>query len=290
MRRRLNHVSSPKLYGEPSMSNCIFCGGGRSEEHILGRWLIRDCKLEEENPRIGFGAEQAGQFETIMEKQRLSSFLLASVCQACNTRWMSALENKAKQALTPLLQAEWPVPDEVALLALRPACRDLTLWLLKTAVTFGEKMSVAVPESMKRELPKSIIRQGVFVDLACSEYSALWITMSRQWLVELNGKKEMRQHPESFRLTLQVRHLVLRVSYFPYTEPQQLKPRCPIVLYPRFRIPAMVGTQSVSGLVFVQSAHVYPTVRVLEDETTYRVANGFDPVHELGGKKIIAPW
>ena len=103
-----------------NMSNCVFCGGGTSKEHILARWLIRDCKLDNENALIGFGASQKDTFETVTEEQSLSKFLLTSVCRRCNNGWMSALENTAKRALTPLLQTDWPEPDTTPLLALHP--------------------------------------------------------------------------------------------------------------------------------------------------------------------------
>jgi hypothetical protein len=164
----------------------------------------------------------------------------------------------------------------------------LTLWLLKTAVVFGEKLGERVPVEIRKEIPHGIIRPGVFVDFACSESADyLYVTMSNQWNVVLGGEVEMRQRSDSFRLTWQVRHLVLRVSYFAFTERQQRKPRYPIVVYPKFRIPPPYQEETDSPIVRVRKSYVYPSVRQLEDETLYHEAPVVDPLLE---SPIIPPW
>ena len=274
------------------MKPCIFCGGGSSREHILAKWLIRDCDLENQRPHIGFGAMQNGRFETVSQEQKLSQFLLSSVCVQCNGGWMSRLENRAKQTLSPFLQPEWPELDLTMLEQLRPFRTELTMWLLKTAITFGEKMSVRVPGFIKSDLPGGKIHPGTSVDLACGETPALFVAMTRQWTVVVGDEMAMRQHPDSFRFTMQVRHLILRISYFPYTERLQRKPRYPVVIFPGFRILEGSAQRSDSGILCIRKPYVYPDVKVFEDETTYRETQQLDPVADLQNthSKILPPW
>ena len=274
------------------MGNCIFCAGGRSNEHIIAQWLIRDAELDKHPLKIGFGAAQGGRYELVDDDLKIRKFLTTSVCETCNNGWMSRLENTAKQALTPLLQPNWPVLDIEPLEALLPFCRDLTLWMLKTAVTFGEKMSVRIPNYIKQDLPKGIIRPAVVLDLACSELSCPFLRMTNQWTVVVDGQQDVRQNPDSFRLTWQIRHLVLRVSYFPYTERLQLNPRYPVVLYPYpvFRIPPNYDDRRPSGLWVRKKRYVYSNVKQFEDETTYQKTCCLDPVRDAWLNPLYKPW
>ena len=272
------------------MSRCIFCEGGTSDEHILAQWLIRDCELDSQPIELGVGAEQGGRFEFITEKQPLRKFLLTSICVPCNTGWMSRLENTTKDALTPFLQLEWPLLDAEPLEALVPFCRDLTLWMLKTAVTFGTKMSVPIPQYVIRDLRHGIIYPGVVLDLACSELSGTYVAITKQWNVVVNGNESVRQNPDGFRLTWQIRHLILRVSYFPYTARLQLKPRYPVVLYPIFKIVPPYESRSGSGIITYRKRYVYADVRQFEHETTYYKTAAPDPVLEGLNRSVAMPW
>jgi hypothetical protein len=114
--------------------------------------------------------------------------------------------------------------------------------------------------------------------------------MTNQWTVVVDGETSLRQNQDSFRLTLQVRHLVLRVSYFPFTERLQLKPRYPVVLYPVLRIPPNYDEQLASGIWVSRKRYVYANVKSFEDETTYRKTYSLDPVREKLLRPLSTPW
>ena len=89
--------------------------------------------------------------------------------------------------------------------------------------------------------------------------------MSRSW----NCYKDetianMRSGDRSFRFVWQLRHLALRVAYFPGCEKMMTRPRYPVRLYPRFGISPDYDSNGAAA----RSYH-YETLEQLEHETTY---------------------
>jgi len=114
--------------------------------------------------------------------------------------------------------------------------------------------------------------------------------MSNQWTVVVGDQIKMRKNEHSFRLTWQVRHLILRVSYFPHTERLQMKPRYPVPVYPVFRIPPDFEDQLGSGLWLWKKRYVYRDVKQFEDETTYRKTEALEPLAVLWSNPVNSPW
>jgi len=252
------------------MSNskiCMFCGkNGGNEEHIVGKWILRDLDLYKTKTKIGFGLQRkTGEMDEIEAPQPLGSFKTDSVCETCNNTWMSQLENQVKPILTPLLQVPWPANDKPLFQSLFLHSAVITRWLIKTACTFGEKMSVAVPKDIKMELFKGRIRSGIRADFSCNAECGAYIGISRSWNCYIDEKIEVRELPaRSFRFIWQLRHLAMRVSYFHDFEPFMTRPRHPVKLYPRFRIPPDYDLNGVA-----KRSYYYETLEQLEHETTY---------------------
>jgi len=246
---------------------CMFCGGcGGNGEHIVGEWILRYLDLYKMRSRIGFGVQrQSGEMDEIDAKQPLSSFKTDAICQACNNNWMSQLENKVKPLLTPLLQTPWPANDRPLFQSLFLHSAVITRWLIKTASTFGERMSVAVPENIRKALFQGRVFPGIRADVSCNAECGAYIGMSRSWNCYINEKIEVRELPaRSFRFVLQLRHLAMRVSYFHSLEPFMTRPRHPVKLYPRFTIPPDYDSSGVA-----RRSYHYETLEQLEHETTY---------------------
>jgi hypothetical protein len=249
------------------MSSCNFCGGGSSREHIVPKWLIENCDLYKTKFRIGFGQEnQQGELESILQPQPLGGFYTMDICQSCNNGWMSRLENKAQNILDPLIQKSWPSNDKELFQTVFLHSSTIARWLLKTACTFGVKMSVAVPEQICKSLYADIVSEGISVDMAYDEDFGHYMAMSRQWNVWKEDEKitSMQVADRSFRLTWQVHHLVMRVHCFPGCEMTMTKPRFPVRIYPKFRILPDYVEQGIP-----QRSYHYKTLEQLEHETCY---------------------
>ncbi len=250
-----------------SSKTCMFCGkSGGNEEHIVGKWILRDLGLNKMKSRIGFGVQRkTGEMDEIEAPQPLSSFTTDAVCQTCNNTWMSQLENQVKPHLIPLLQTPWPENDHSLFQALFLHGAIITRWLIKTASTFGDKMNVAVPEEIRKELYKGRILPGIRTDFSCNAECGAYIAMSRSWNCYDDETIEIKAYPaRSFRFVWQLRHLAMRVSYFHGFEPFMTRPRHPVKLYPRFTIPPDYDLNGVA-----KKSYHYETLEQLEHETTY---------------------
>ena len=250
-----------------SQKLCIFCGQpGGNREHIVGKWLLNDLNLYATRTRIGFGnLLKTGKMDEIDEPRSLGSFITDAVCAICNNGWMSQLESAVKPLLSPLLVDPWPANSRRLLSDLFISCHIITRWLLKTACTFGAKMSVQVPDNIRTELYQGRLHPEIMADVSCNEECGLYVRMSRTWACFAGGKLDSMSVPDhSFRFVWQLRHLAMRVSYFPNCEKMMTKPRYPVRLYPRFGILPDYRSDGV-----MKPAYRYSTLEELEHDTVY---------------------
>lgn len=113
---------------------CLFCGRlGSSREHIVPQWIgrafdvpsIPDVDIvnchRSENPAAGIGLRE--------KRAKGPAYYTRAFCERCNNGWMSALEEKVRPLLEPLLHGEPRRlgPDDQELLA---------LWATKTILAF----------------------------------------------------------------------------------------------------------------------------------------------------------
>jgi hypothetical protein len=120
----------------PSVPNCIFCNQpADSEEDAFPKWLIRWLDERYPGPQessdsrepplvervIGLGGEPEVRFGTL-------KIAIKCVCEPCNNRWMSVIQNNhAKPVLTRLLE------QRSVTLSLQE-CRSLALWGVMTSM------------------------------------------------------------------------------------------------------------------------------------------------------------
>jgi len=101
----------PPLHQPPGGRLCPFCGAADiGEEHVWPRWVSRELVA------IGGGFEVT---TTHGRERRRSLELTVPVCETCNTRWLSTLENDTRPVLAPMIRGESRMlePDEQHLLA-----------------------------------------------------------------------------------------------------------------------------------------------------------------------------
>lgn len=225
---------------------CIFCGApSGSLEDIIANWILDVAQIKGRRVTLGFVMRFAnGGTEWVTEERPIEEILLLSVCGKCNNEWMSGLERTTKPLLQDLLAPTWPANhrDLIAHIGTSTHRYGLGIWAMKTACTFGEKMSVKVPRDFVTRLKDGNefeMQPGVRLQLALSEESGLAAHMTNHCrLYEASdGKIEQRLNDSSFVLILQINHLILRFWHCPFTIRQQMNKRNPVEIYPTFFMP-----------------------------------------------------
>jgi hypothetical protein len=122
---------APTTYHEVDSSVCLFCGnelsGARSREHVFPQWLLRGRGALNSAFRLAWTSASDEQVLGARDFP-LRSFVAGRVCRHCNNGWMSALEQKAREFLPGLTEAQHP------LASLSRGDREvLARWATKTA-------------------------------------------------------------------------------------------------------------------------------------------------------------
>lgn len=137
---------------------CIFCEGYPiSHEHIWADWMrVYLPKWDVKNHRAEFTMRRptGAVTNTILRSGEPQSGRLAVVCEACNTGWMSILQQEAKPILIPLIEGK-PI-----LLARKQKC-VLAAWIAMFTMVSefldktGERIAITLRErSYLRETGK----------------------------------------------------------------------------------------------------------------------------------------
>src|SRR3954469_13275208 len=83
---------------------CIFCGGTPlSKEHFFAEWM-HDYLPPKPSTHYVAGSDLIGRPGKMFRPGNVFERHLRVVCKACNSGWMSTLQNEAKPILIPLMQ------------------------------------------------------------------------------------------------------------------------------------------------------------------------------------------
>lgn len=106
---------------------CLFCGSEEmTEEHLIPGWVFRAIQRTR-RPRVNVLRHHLpeNEFDDYFGHRQDTAQV---VCGACNSGWISRLDNAASQVLKPLIRGEGPV-------LLDPSDqRDIAAWCLKIAL------------------------------------------------------------------------------------------------------------------------------------------------------------
>ena len=112
--------------------NCLSCGettAPESGEHVFSRWLLKHIQAVR-TPIIHFSYKvEDGSQQPHMRQMRLNSFRLRQICQPCNNKWMSRLEDAAKPIVLGLMAHTLTLESLDS-----EQCRLLARWAGKTAI------------------------------------------------------------------------------------------------------------------------------------------------------------
>ena len=90
--------------------NCLSCGqtnAPESGEHVFSKWLLKyldALRAPISHFRYQVTARNESHVTSHLKQVRLNSFQLRSICQPCNSGWMSRLENDAKPIVIGLME------------------------------------------------------------------------------------------------------------------------------------------------------------------------------------------
>lgn len=111
--------SLPALHTPPTLERCPFCDGAEStDEHVFPQWLLNE--LSSIGNLIDRGSERGPR-----SLQEID--VTAPICQICNNRWLSVIENDTKPLLAPMIRGEERTLG-------RDEQERLATWGLKTAM------------------------------------------------------------------------------------------------------------------------------------------------------------
>ena len=115
---------------------CVFCrGAGLTREHVVPDWLTAILPEQAEwrgHDRAVVVPSADGQSRTVHlphreVRERFNAMTVKAVCRACNSGWMSELENQAKPAITAMVRGD---PRRLGVRDTAAVAR----WAIKTAI------------------------------------------------------------------------------------------------------------------------------------------------------------
>jgi len=219
------------------MKKCIFCKNIRklSKEHIIPRWLLEELGLLEKDVVM----EHSSFFGISLSRRTHSfkSFTNAMICEKCNNGWMSKLEASVKGLIIKLMNLDFTGHEGEIIQSLIKNYAILAKWAFKTAIVLNYPTNYRniVPVEHFHELYISKIPTGVYINLALTTNSEAINWRQSQTIYMIGMPKNISRLKEVYKITLQFRHLLLRVCYVPFENfIQGDKGETSIALWPEF--------------------------------------------------------
>jgi len=209
--------------------HCLGCGvplgANRTDEHVIALWLLEELGLREEELRQIVANSETGDMAEPRTPHPMQSFLQGSVCDRCNSGWMSQLESEA-QAVLPALISGTRIPTSLS----DSERLVVSRWMLKTAVLLSHAAPLKKtlpPEHLQflRNNPTDLPPQiGVFAAYTVptrefgSRQRNYWVNGSLSETPELLTEMQA----SAYKLSIQLRRLLLMAAYMPRVSSQYL--------------------------------------------------------------------
>lgn len=124
----------PGLHLPARPDRCLFCGTSAdlTREHIWPDWFIR-------------GVSRHGTTVTVIGQTKQLRDVTVNACGECNHKWMSVLENDAREVLLPMLKTQRTDIDQIQ-------CRTLATWAVMKAYEIDSYADNVVPSGYLHDL------------------------------------------------------------------------------------------------------------------------------------------
>lgn len=201
------------------MEKCLFCGGIKklSREHIIPKWLLKELGLTEEKLIMRhitiFGMTKSKRTHDF------KNLVNAMICEDCNNGWMSKLEVSAKDLVIRLMNLD--DIDKDVFKSLSENYEILAKWSFKTAIVLNYPTNYRhiVPENHFHSLYSSKIPKGVYINLAFTNNIEIIQWRQSQTVIMIGNLSEYSSRLKRvYKITLQFRHLLLRVCHIPFED------------------------------------------------------------------------
>jgi hypothetical protein len=200
---------------------CILChsvlSGKKSNEHIFPQWVLEYFNIRKEKISPSHWSIKNNKFVSSRE-HNLDNFLAGSVCGDCNNKWMSDLENSAKENIIQLSE------DRKGVIDLDEQERFiLARWSFKTALmlNWGSNYFKNIPQDHYSYLynNNNSLPERVAVVAQQHHYNRpfYWL-QSSTWELLGNSFNDVRLEElenRSYKIGIQLKHLLLLVAYNP---------------------------------------------------------------------------
>jgi len=218
---------------------CIFCNSDQSfsNEHIFPQWLLKEFNITKSGLLM---IHNSYGIDLSERKLTFNNFVNGLVCRDCNNGWMSQLEVSVKDTLINLMNFE---PEGIQQLKEKHSL--VAKWAIKTAMAlnYGTNYRRIIPKRHLRMLYKGILPQTIFVTLSFidgydEEGSFSWFQSQDNLHIGINTKELMQDErfKDMYRITMQFRHLLLKVVYTPFFDYKFYGETRDIEIYPQLLI------------------------------------------------------
>ena len=224
------------------MKECIFCGvsGKKSREHVFANWLLKELGLRGDPFNMSHitiaGVTKSRRIHS------LDSFVNKRICKGCNGGWMKKLEDSSRNWIIRLMNLDG-VDEKSFWDDLRKNYKTLAKWAFKTAIVlnYSSNYRKIVPEDHLHLIYCSKIPNGVHINIAFtnSNKELEWRQSQGHGVIFFCPRDEMQkrlsQVRSAYKMTLQLKHLLVRVCYIPLKDfIQDYRSEASIALWPQF--------------------------------------------------------
>lgn len=200
---------------------CLFCNkyisSNKANEHVIPRWLLEFLEIKN-NRTEPTHTDFNGTFKS-KRKHILNNLLSGSICNSCNSGWMSALEQNNQEILKSLIIGENELSDLTLL-----ERHNIARWSFKTAIclNFASNFNTIVPANHfeflfknSKGLPK---RVSVVAKTHSNTIPFFWM-QNTTWNLysEQPDISEVKNLliSQGYKIGLQFGKLLILVSYLP---------------------------------------------------------------------------
>jgi hypothetical protein len=191
----------------------------RGKEHIWPLWIHEFDDTTDSKLQIGRHVGLLSNFGLIDERtQSSNSFVFGHVCQDCNTGWMSRLEDDAAPMIKDVADNSSDAKQWSA-----EQAQTVATWTFKTAlmINAGTNYKRIVPKVHYRNLyNRKKPPHGVKIEIALAKDMIIGREFQQSQNVSIVGPNkivlEKQKHlRKAYVIGLALKHLMLRVSYWP---------------------------------------------------------------------------
>lgn len=208
---------------------CLACGdplgANRTDEHVIPDWLLSELGISAEQLNQFVADRVTGETKNPRPQHPMDAFREGRVCETCNSGWMSVLESEARLVLPVFMNGGRSISA-----VSESDCLVIARWMLKTAVILSHASPLGLPIPPEQlqflKLNSKGLPAGVGVFGATHNPTGPFSYLQRnRWnnfvfsrFPETSGAA--LTDGKEYKLTVQLRHLILLVAYLPFPSSQ----------------------------------------------------------------------